>query len=363
MASMRIFSVVGARPQFVKAAVVSKALLSLGGISETIIHTGQHYDVNMSDLFFDEMGIPSPGYNLNIGSGSHAFQTGKILVEVERILVSEVPDLLLVYGDTNSTLAAALAAAKVGVPIAHVEAGLRSFNKSMPEEINRILTDHVSQYLFAPTIMAKNNLVREGFEERCISVVGDVMYDAAMQFGSLAESHSRVLERLSLVEKTFALATIHRAESTKDAQSLQSIFESLNLLSRHMRVVLPLHPRTRKAAGDFGLERLLENVSVIDPVGYLDMIRLERASKLIVTDSGGVQKEAFFFRVPCVTLRQETEWVELVKARWNILISPGEAKDEVERMVSHAATVGDSSDFYGSGDAAIKIAKTIGAIV
>lgn len=320
---MKITTVVGARPQFIKAAAVSRVLWSAPGVQEVLVHTGQHYDENMSEVFFRELEIPEPDYNLEIGSGSHGAQTGRMLEAIEKVLLEEKPDWVLVYGDTNSTLAGALAAVKLHIPVAHVEAGLRSFNRRMPEEINRVLTDHAADMLFAPTRAAVENLRRESISEERIHLVGDVMYDAALFYGEKARRESRVLERLGLKPEKYILVTIHRAENTDDPSRLQAIVEGLCEVGKSVPVVFPVHPRTRKALERHGLlEEAVASLRLIEPVGYLDMVMLEQNACLIATDSGGVQKEAFFYRVPCVTLRGETEWTELVDLGWNKLVSP-----------------------------------------
>jgi len=312
---MKIATVVGARPQFIKAAPVSRVLRQ--NHEEILIHTGQHYDANMSDVFFEELHIPKPDYNLGIGSGHHGAQTGAILEKVEEVLLSENPDALLVYGDTNSTLAGALAAAKLHIPVIHIEAGLRSFNRRMPEEINRVLTDHISEWLFCPTDTAVRNLLQEGITQG-VYQVGDVMYDAFRFNQELAHQKSKILETLGLKTQDYILCTIHRAENTDDPSRLQEILKALAKVQKP--VVLPLHPRTRKIIGEQGLSELLTgNFHVIEPVGYLDMIALEVNAWKLVTDSGGVQKEAYFAGVPCITMRDETEWVETVKVGWNVL--------------------------------------------
>ena len=311
---MKVASIVGARPQFIKAAVVSRELRKQH--QEVLIHTGQHYDDNMSQLFFRELDIPEPDYNLGVGSGPHGAQTGKMLVRIERVLRKEKPAWVLVYGDTNSTLAGALAAAKLHIPVAHVEAGLRSFNRRMPEELNRILVDHVSDLLFAPTETAMKNLEREGLIERA-HLVGDVMEEALRYYLPIARTRSAILDQLQLEAKSYYLVTVHRAENTDSKQNLESILQALVQLDRP--VVFPLHPRTRKMIERFGLGRFLnaEGIRYLDPVGYLEMLALEENALAILTDSGGVQKEAYWLGVPCVTLRKETEWVETVKAGWN----------------------------------------------
>ena len=409
---MKVVSVVGARPQFVKAAVVSRAIQACDDISEVLVHTGQHYDDNMSRVFFDELQIPQPAYNLGIGWGSHGAQTGRMLESLERVLVEERPDMVLVYGDTNSTLAGALAAVKLHIPVAHVEAGLRSFNRRMPEEINRVLTDHAADVLFAPTEEAVGNLRREGIPDGRVVLVGDVMYDAALFYAELARKRSHVLERLGLTSKGYVLATVHRAENTDDPEKLASILQGLAQVARTLPVVLPLHPRTRAVLGigesgrvsggvsggvsgrvsgrGSGGERTPDQASdqasgqatapaiaqataqttdraiaalaaltVIEPVGYLDMLQLESNAKVIATDSGGVQKEAFFFRIPCVTLRTETEWVETVELGWNVLVrelSPAEVRRAILESTEREGRPGEP---YGDGHAAQRIAQVL----
>ncbi len=315
--SCKIVTIVGARPQFIKAAAVSREILRHPGmIEEVMVHTGQHYDPNMSQVFFDELEIPAPKYNLEISGGGHGAMTGRMLEGIERILLDEKPDWVLIYGDTNSTLAGALAAVKLHIPVAHVEAGLRSFNMRMPEEVNRILADRVSNLLLCPTEIAVENLAREGIT-RGVHNVGDVMYDAALYYRDRAKAGSRILQTLGLEEKSFALATCHRAENTDDPIRLQGILSALARIASDLPVVLPLHPRTRKLVRQFGLEQRLAALTVVEPLPFLDMVALEQAAKVILTDSGGVQKEAFFYRVPCITMRDETEWVETVSSGWN----------------------------------------------
>ena len=317
---MKVATIVGARPQFIKAAMLSRALRSLG-IEEILIHTGQHYDNNMSNVFFDELEIPAPAVNLAVGSGPHGAQTGRMLETIEAALMAASPDMAVVFGDTNSTLAGALAAAKLHVPLAHVEAGLRSFDRRMPEEINRVLTDHASDLLFAPTTTAVENLLREGIAEATIRVSGDVMYDAALHFGAKAERQSLILQTLGLHRRAFVLVTVHRAENTDDDKRLETLCSALTQIGNEVPVVMPIHPRARMALSSKGiLERLANAVHLIPPAGYLDMMMLEKNARLIVTDSGGVQKEAFFYGVPCLTLRDRTEWVELVELGWNRLV-------------------------------------------
>jgi UDP-GlcNAc3NAcA epimerase len=317
---VRAATIVGARPQFIKAAMLSRALRSLG-IEEVLIHTGQHYDDNMSNVFFDELEIPAPSFNLAVGSGPHGAQTGRMLEAIEAALLAARPDMAVVYGDTNTTLAGALAAAKLHVPLAHVEAGLRSFDRRMPEEVNRVLTDHASDLLFAPTKTAVDNLLREGIADAKIRVSGDVMYDAALHYGAKAERQSLALEKLGLKRGSFVLVTVHRAENTDEAERMETLCSALTQIARAIPIVMPIHPRTQMALSTKGiLDSLAGAVRLIDPAGYLDMMMLEKNARLIVTDSGGVQKEAFFYRVPCVTLRDRTEWVELVELGWNRLV-------------------------------------------
>lgn len=354
---LTVVSIVGARPQFIKAGMVSRALRATGQVREVLVHTGQHYDDNMSRIFFEELEIPEPDYNLGVGSASHGAQTGRMLEAIERVLLAERPDWVLVYGDTNSTLAGALAAVKLHIPVAHVEAGLRSFNRRMPEEINRVLTDHASDLLFAPTATAVANLKREGIPDERIHLVGDVMYDAALFYGAKAEQQSRILERLGLRPKSYVLVTVHRAENTDDPQRLRAIFEGLAKVARCLPVVVPVHPRTRAALGRLGMtDGPLSSLSLIDPVGYLDMVLLEKHASVIATDSGGLQKEAFFYGVPCVTLRQETEWTELVDLGWNQLVDELRT-DRVESVVLQAIGRGGGvrTLLYGDGRAGHRI--------
>lgn len=313
----KIITIVGARPQFVKAAAVSRAIAKTS-IKEVLIHTGQHFDKNMSDVFFEEMEIPVPNYNLDIHSLSHGAMTGRMIEKIEEILLVEKPDGLMVYGDTNSTLAGAIAASKLHIPIIHVEAGLRSFNMMMPEEVNRILTDRISSLLFCPTDAAISNLKSEGFDGYGAKVVknGDVMQDAALFYAARSAAKSRIISDLGL-ESGFVLATIHRQENTDDPQKLRSIINGLNAVNREARVVVPLHPRTRSILAKQGIN---PEFDIVDPVGYFDMVELLKHCSLVVTDSGGVQKEAFFFRKSCITVREQTEWVELVDGGFNTLV-------------------------------------------
>jgi len=351
----RIVTVLGARPQFIKAAVVSRAFASKGMLEE-IVHTGQHYDSNMSDVFFDELEIPRPEHHLGIGGGTHGQNTGRMIEAIEKVLVDTRPDWVLVYGDTDSTLAGAVAAVKLHIPVAHVEAGLRSFNRRMPEEINRVLTDHAASLLFAPTETAVAHLAREGISGASVHLVGDVMYDAALFYGVKAERTSSILARLNLAPKEYALATIHRAENTDNPQRLTAILDGFAKFGRD--IVLPLHPRTRGRLATLGLT-LPNNVRTIDPVGYLDMVMLERNAALIATDSGGVQKEAFFYRVPCVTLRDETEWIELVEGGWNRLAPPTDSQSVADRLAAAHGSIGHDIAPYGDGHSAQRIADIL----
>ena len=320
---LKFLTVVGARPQFIKSAPVSRCLRR--SATEVLLHTGQHYDDNMSQVFFRELGIPEPDYNLNIGSGSHGAQTGQMLEKIEDVLRRETPDCVLVYGDTNSTLAGALAAVKLHIPVAHVEAGLRSFNRRMPEEINRILADHISSFLFCPTQTAVDNLVAEGINAGTY-LVGDVMYDALTSSLRRAEDLSKILDRLQLEPKNYIVATIHRAENTDDPIALENICSALKeLAQRGERIVFPAHPRTAARLEAMEARESLEDI-VIPPASYLDMLLLQSSSKLIITDSGGMQKEAFWLSIPCVTVRCDTEWIETVKSGWNILTGPDRRK-------------------------------------
>ena len=351
----KIVTIVGARPQFIKAAAVSREILKHAGkIEEVMVHTGQHYDPNMSQVFFDELEIPAPRYNLEVSGGGHGAMTGRMLEGIEQILLSEKPDWVLIYGDTNSTLAGALAAAKLHIPVAHVEAGLRSFNMRMPEEINRILADRVSTLLLCPTEIAVENLAREGVVEG-VHNVGDVMYDVALYYRERAKAQSEVLKTHGLQEKGFALATCHRAENTDDPVRLEGIVSALAEIALALPVVLPLHPRTRKLLQQFGLEHHLDALTVVDPLPFLDMVALEQAAQVILTDSGGVQKEAFFYQVPCITMRDETEWVETVELGWNRLV--GASSEMI--LGAHAAMATRMSKTgekpYGDGDAAKRI--------
>ncbi|MCE5279259.1 MAG: UDP-N-acetylglucosamine 2-epimerase (non-hydrolyzing) [Planctomycetaceae bacterium] len=358
----KILTVVGARPQFVKAAAVSRAIAAHnaehGGavLQERIVHTGQHYDDNMSKVFFDELQIPQPAMNLGVGSGSHGAQTAVMLDRLEQVILSEKPDWVLIYGDTNSTLAAALAAVKIHVPIAHVEAGLRSFNRRMPEEINRVVADHLSSALFCPTDAAVSHLAAEGIVKG-VHKTGDVMYDSVL-FNAELGRKSDILARLGLEPKSFYLATVHRAENTDDPARLNGILRAFAQLDKP--VIFPVHPRTRqKLAG----EQLACGVRLIDPVPYLDMLMLEAAARMIMTDSGGVQKEAFWFDVPCVTLRDETEWSELVEARCNVLA--GASEEAILKAVASFESRGAElpqdrpADLYGDGRSSGRIVSIL----
>lgn len=355
---MKILTIVGARPQFVKASVVSAALKPL--CDEVIVHTGQHYDKNMSDVFFEELGIPKPAYNLGVGSGSHGKQTGEMLMRIEEVIGEEKPDILMVYGDTNSTLAGALAASKLHIPVAHVEAGLRSYNMRMPEEQNRVLTDHISTWLLCPTETAVKNLAKEGIT-RGVTMTGDVMLDSVLHFLSVARANPdkvKIYETLGLTPKQYRLATLHRAETTDGGiETVMRIFRAFEQLPQ--RVVIPIHPRTRGLAEQAISQGGFTNIQLIDPVGYLEMLLLTSGACQVLTDSGGLQKEAYFMEVPCVTLRTETEWVETLHGNWNILASLT-TEDILQKALN---TVPDpaarDSKPFGDGHASEKIAQIL----
>ncbi|MBT0733021.1 UDP-N-acetylglucosamine 2-epimerase (non-hydrolyzing) [Methanoculleus bourgensis] len=350
---MKIASIVGARPQFIKCAPVSRELRKEH--EEVLIHTGQHYDHGMSEVFFEELAIPKPDYNLNIGSGTHGHQTGAMLGAIEDVLQQENPDLVLVYGDTNSTLAGALAAAKLHVPVAHVEAGLRSFDRRMPEEINRVLTDHCSDLLFCPTKTAVENLAAEGITGG-VHLVGDVMVDAMNYNRAVAEERSRILEAVGVRPGEYLVITVHRPSNTDSQENMVAILGAL--AEAGMPVVFPVHPRTRNYLGRYGLlAKMPENVQVTEPLGYLDILHLMAHAAKILTDSGGVQKEAYMLGVPCITLRENTEWVETVEAGWNVLVGAG--REEIVSMIHEFAPAGDQPPLFGDGRAAAGIAKII----
>lgn len=359
----KLLTVLGARPQFIKASAVSRALTQGGALAEIVVHTGQHFDANMSDVFFSELDMAAPKYNLGIHGGAHGAMTGQMLAGIEDILQQEKPQAVLVYGDTNSTLAGALAAAKLHVPIAHVESGLRSFNMRMPEEINRILTDRMSTWLFTPTEAAARHLRAEGTPADRIIPVGDVMYDVALHFGARVGAEGGVLGRLGLRPGSYILVTVHRAENTDDPDRLEAIVTGLAQAAGAHPVVWPLHPRTRAVLQRYGLLARLPaaGVYLIDPVGYLEMVQLEKHAALVATDSGGVQKEAYFYQVPCVTLRDETEWVELVDAAWNRLAAPVDAQAVSAAIAQAFGTRGQPVAPYGVGDAATRIAARLAA--
>ena len=353
---MKIITIVGARPQFIKAAVVSRLFANEEKIHEVIIHTGQHFDVNMSDVFFEEMSIPKPHKNLNINGLGHGAMTGQMLEKIEDILIKEKPDWVLVYGDTNSTLAGALAAKKLRIKVAHVEAGLRSFNMDMPEEINRILTDRISDLLFCPTDKAINNLKSEGYEKHDCRIVrcGDVMLDAALFYADKARKPDY------FIPERFILCTVHRAENTNDSKRLENIFKALETISERCTIVLPLHPRTKAklTAGRYNFENA--KIFFIPPIGYLEMVWLLKNCELVMTDSGGLQKEAYFFEKYCITLRDETEWVELVENGFNLLA--GSDKKKIEDFVQlflYKEKSGFGINLYGDGNAGAKILKEL----
>ncbi len=350
---IKILTIIGARPQFVKAAVLSRVFSKMEGVQELLVHTGQHFDDKMSQIFFDEMEIPTPHYNLEINSLGHGAMTGRMLEGIESLIIKEKPNWVLVYGDTNSTLAGALAAKKIHTKVAHVEAGLRSFNMQMPEEINRILTDRISDVLYAPTQTAIDNLKREGFDNFPSKIVlsGDVMQDAALFYAQRAEEKSTLSK--DLLKGDYVLATIHRQENTDNPENLKSIVKAFNKIHEQTRVVLPIHPRTRKIIANLNLSL---NATVIDPVGYFDMIQLLKNCSLVMTDSGGLQKEAFFFAKHCVTLREQTEWVELVQGGFNILSGANEQSIVDAFMKMSNAKSNFDVNLYGNGNAGKTIA-------
>jgi UDP-GlcNAc3NAcA epimerase len=358
----RIITVIGARPQFIKAAAVSRAIRKAGGIQEIVVHTGQHFDDNMSSVFFREMDISEPDYQLEINSLTHGAMTGRMIEKIEQVLITEKPDLVMVYGDTNSTLAGALAAKKLNIPVAHVEAGLRSFNMKMPEEVNRILTDRISDILFCPTENAVKNLHQEGFKgyDCQIHQVGDVMYDAALYYGAMSSQRSDILNTLNLNPDHYILCTIHRQENTDNLENLKSIIMALNDINHEIPIVLPLHPRTRKI-----LE--LNNINLafepIDPVGYFDIVELMKHSNMVITDSGGMQKEAYFFKRYCITPRNETEWIELVDNGYNYLSGADHLKImTLYNNIIAKNTIKESGFLYGNGDASERIVACLSSL-
>jgi len=352
---MKVVSIVGARPQFIKCAMVSRELRKVA--TEVLVHTGQHYDGNMSDVFFHELAMPAPDYNLGVGSGSHGQQTGEMLKKIEEVLLKENPDSVIVYGDTNSTVAGALSAVKLHIPVTHIEAGLRSFNRHMPEEVNRVVTDHLSTLLFCPTETAVNHLAKEGITQG-VYCSGDVMYDALLYNLPIIETRSSILQRLMVRPKEYLLATAHRAENIDQRENLQNILASfIGLAKLGETVIFPVHPRTRKQI-DICERDGLGNLRFIDPVSYWDMLALERHAKVILTDSGGVQKEAYWLRVPCVTLREETEWIETVKAGWNVL-SGTHVDTIIEAVRTAKEGEGRTQWLFGKGDASQRIVNVL----
>jgi UDP-N-acetylglucosamine 2-epimerase (non-hydrolysing) len=346
---MKVVTIIGARPQFVKAFAVSRVLRE--SHDEVLVHTGQHYDEELSDVFFEELGLPKPDYNLGVGSGSHGHQTAAMLSGIEEIVESESPDAVLLYGDTNSTLAGAIAAAKMDPLVAHVEAGLRSYNREMPEETNRILTDHASDLLFAPSQSAVQTLHKEGITKG-VHFVGDVMYDTILWARDIAREESDIMNRIDIKDRQFVLATVHRAGNTDDETNLRRIIDGL--ASVPSPVVLPLHPRTETRLREYGLlDKIKEKLIVIDPVGYLDFVRLLDKSQKVATDSGGVQKEAFYLDTPCVTMRDETEWTETVESGWNSLVAID--REKITRAIKAATSPNNKPEPYGTGTASQKI--------
>ena len=345
---MKIINIIGARPQFIKVGIVNKELTKNSNFESIIIHTGQHYDENMSKVFFDELEISRPDYNLSVGSGTHGKQTADMLSGIEEVLIKEKPDWVIVYGDTNSTVAGSLAAAKLHIKTAHIEAGLRSFNKLMPEEINRIATDHISDLLFAPTKTAMELLKKEGLETRSV-FSGDVMYDSILHFEKLADEKTKLNSIINLTD--FYLATIHRQENTDDLSRLQNIFNALSELD--LPVILPVHPRTRKILQNV---KFSENVEIIDPVSYLEMIMLLKNCRKVLTDSGGLQKEAYFLKKQCITLRDETEWTETLENNWNFIVG---SNPELILEKVKAEKIDKQNDYFGDGNSVQKILDAI----
>lgn len=349
---MKILSFVGARPQFIKEAVIHEHLKKKK-INEILVHSGQHYDFNMSDIFFKILDIRKPDYNLNIGSGTHAWQTGMMMIELEKVVLKEKPDMILVYGDTNSTLAGALVGAKLKIPVAHVEAGIRQKPKDMPEEINRVLTDRISRYLFCPSKLAVENLKKEGIENG-VYFTGDVMYDLFLKITQNLDDKV-ILSKYNLEPKEYILVTVHRDFNTDNPGRLKNILEALEEISKDSKLVFPIHPRTKKRIEEFGFSKFLKNVGIIDPVGYDEMMVLTENSLKVITDSGGLQKEAYFAKVPAIILMEDTGWIELVNIGWNVLVDAD--KDRIiEAVINHSP---DFSRFdehiYGDGKAGEKI--------
>jgi len=352
----KIITILGNRPQFIKSATVSKELAKNKKFQEIIIHTGQHFDLAMSEMFFSELGLKKPKYFLNINNLNHGAMTGRMLEEIEKIIIQEKPKMVVVYGDTNSTLAGALAAAKANIPIAHIEAGLRSYNNQMAEEVNRIITDSISSLLFSPTKIATKNLVKEGIKKRGGEIIesGDVMYDSLLFFSKISEKKSKIVKKLKL--KNFALCTIHRAENTDDKEKLRSIFSALKKISQRIDVVVPMHPRTKKFMHKYNIKG--ENLNIINPIGYLDMIALLKSAKIVLTDSGGLQKEAFFLQKPSVIPRDQTEWQELVNFGYAFLAGSEEKKiiEGFNKMVDIKVN---KINLYGDGKASKIVTKRI----
>lgn len=350
----KIVTIVGARPQFVKAAVVSKALSTYADIEEILIHTGQHYDSNMSEIFFTEMSIPVPKYNLGVGGGTHGQNTGRMIEGIEKLLMMENPKCILLYGDTDSTLAGAIAASKLMIPIAHVESGLRSYRRDMPEEINRIVTDQLSDVLYTPSLSAVKNLTAEGVAKDKIINAGDVMYDAVLYFKEIAKERSTVLQELNLSQNGYILLTLHRKENTDNPEVLRDIFLTLGEINK--KIIFPIHPRTLMRVKEYDIN-LPKNVLTVDPLGYIDAVKLIQFAELVLTDSGGMQKEAYFLKRPCVTLRDETEWVELIECGANVLA--GANANLIRESIKHANFPPCSNDIYGTGSAAKVIAMDL----
>lgn len=350
---MKIVSIIGARPQFVKAAIVSKEIRKFH--NEIIVHTGQHYDTKLSDTFFSQLKIPKPNFNLGIGSGTHAFQTGNMLIALEEVLMSEKPDFVIIYGDTNSTVSASLAAIKLHIPIGHVESGLRNFDMSIPEEVNRVVSNHLATLHFAPTITAVKNLKAEGITKN-VFLTGDVMYDSLISHIKVAEEKSNILTELKLVNKAYILATIHRPRNTDNVKNLVSIFSAFENCGKE--VIIPLHPRTQKELKQNSLSfHKSKNLKILNPLSYFDFLKLLNNASKVITDSGGVQKESYILKKPCITIYDSTSWIETVKDGWNILVNP--IKKEIINAIMNFNPKGMHFNHYGDGDAGVKIAKII----
>jgi len=351
---MKIITVIGSRPQFIKISAMCNTIKKYNNIEHIIIHTGQHFDFNMSQIFFKDLEIQKPKYNLNINCLNHGAMVGKQIEKIEKILISEKPEFVIVYGDTNATLSGAIAASKLNMRVVHIEAGLRSFNKDMPEEINRILVDHCSEFLFVPTKNAENNLINEGININNIFLVGDIMYEVYNHYGNLAQNSSKILDQLKLKPKEYYLVTIHRQETTENIEKLICIIDALSESPK--KIIFPIHPRTKNIIEKYNMN-YNNIIEFIDPIGYMDMAKLQKNAKKIITDSGGMQKEAYFYKVPCITLREETEWVELVEKNVNVLV--GSCKSSIIDKINTFEPNNFNYSFYGMGNTSVQIIETL----